>query len=232
MSAASGLASSDCERVGDGLLAQPVNTVSSLAFLAAGLWILDLARRAPGRRTELAVFGVAVASNALGGLLFHGVHGEVSRWVHDLAILSVLLFIAAFALARTVDRSTRWMMGVYAAGLLAAALVLAAQPGVTDALSLALVLAIAVLELVEYRHELPAIRAEGLTAKRLARLSVLVALALAGSAFLVGRTDGPWCRPDSAFQWHAAWHALAALAMALYAYGAIEPHPQRVSRSA
>jgi lipopolysaccharide export LptBFGC system permease protein LptF len=144
----------------------------------------------------------------------------------------VLLFIAAFALARTVDRSTRWMMGVYAAGLLAAALVLAAQPGVTDALSLALVLAIAVLELVEYRHELPAIRAEGLTAKRLARLSVLVALALAGSAFLVGRTDGPWCRPDSAFQWHAAWHALAALAMALYAYGAIEPHPQRVSRSA
>lgn len=226
------LAGADCERLGGGALAQPVNAWSSLAFLLAGLWIVSLAARAPARRVELAVFGVAVASNAVGGLLFHGLQGPVSRWTHDLAIMSVLLFIAAFALARTLERPTRWTMAAYAAGLMVAGFVLAVVPTSTDVLSAVLAVAIGVLEIAEYRHELPTIRAEGLTAKRLARLSVLAALALAGSAFLVGRTGGPWCRPESAFQWHAVWHGLAALAMALYAYGAIEPHPEHVSRSA
>lgn len=226
------MASSDCERLGDGALAQPVNALSGLAFLFAGLWIASLARRAPARRLELVVFGTAVASNAIGGVFFHGLQGSVSRWVHDLAIMSVLLFIAVFALARTLDRSTRWTMAVYAGSLALAGAVLALLPDSTDVLSALLAIAIGVLELAEYRHELPTIRTEGLTAKRLARLSVLAALVLAGSAFLVGRTGGPWCRPESAFQWHAVWHALAALAMALYAYGAIEPHPEHVSRSA
>jgi lipopolysaccharide export LptBFGC system permease protein LptF len=135
----------------------------------------------------------------------------------------VLLFIAVFALARTIDRTTRWTMGTFVAGLVVVGLLCAAFPGSTDALSAVLAVAIGVFELAEYRHELPAIRSEGLTALRLVRLSVLAALALAASAFLVGRTGGPWCRPDSAYQWHAMWHALASLAMALYAYGAIEP---------
>lgn len=230
--AAAGLASSDCERLGDGALAQPVNAWSSLAFLLAGLYIWSLAARASGRRLELAVFGTAVASNAAGGVFFHGIQGSTSRWVHDVSIMSVLLFIAAFALARTLDRSSRWTMAVYAASLAAAGVALAIWPHATDALSALLAVAIGVLELAEYRHELPTMRAEGLTAKRLARLSVLAALALAGTAFLVGRTGGPWCRPDSAFQWHAVWHALAAFAMGLYAYGAIEPHPEHVGRSA
>jgi hypothetical protein len=87
-------------------------------------------------------------------------------------------------------------------------------------------------ELLEYRHELPALRREGLTARRAARLGVAVALLLGGTAFWVGRGGAPLCNPESAFQWHALWHFLSALAMALYAYGAIEPHPAAVSRSA
>jgi len=223
--ATSGFVSTDCERLGDGALAQPVNALSSLAFLVAGLWVCWHARRAPGRRVELAVFGVAVAANAMGGVLFHGVPGVAARWIHDLSILAVLLFIGVFALARTADRATRWTMGTYVGSLVVVGLVLAALPSSTDALSALLAVGIGVLELAEYRHELPAIRSEGATARRLALFAVLAALAFAGSAFLVGRTGGPWCRPDSAFQWHAMWHALAALALALYAYGGIEPHP-------
>jgi hypothetical protein len=98
-------------------------------------------------------------------------------------------------------------------------------PGAVQALSAVLAVAAGATEIVEYRHEVPALRREGVTARRLARLSVLAVLALAAAAFLVGRTDAWLCNPESDFQWHAVWHVLSAAAMALYAYGAIEPHP-------
>ena len=223
--AAAGLASSDCERLGDGALAQPVNTLSSLAYLLVGLWIVGLARRSPGRRVELAVFGAAVALNSVGGLAFHGVQSWGARWVHDLAILAVLGFVVAFGAARLLDRPTRWLLRAYAVGLAVLGAVIAAFPGTVQALSGVLAIAAGATEVVEYRHEVPALRREGVTARRLARLSVLAVLALASAAFLVGRTDAWLCSPDSAFQWHAVWHLLSAAAMALYAYGAIEPHP-------
>jgi hypothetical protein len=222
-----GLAGTDCERAGAGLFAQPVNAVSSLAFLLAGAWVVLLGVRAPRRRVELAVFGLAVASNAVGGLLFHGFQTQGAMWVHDLCILSVLAFIVVFDVARLQGRGTSWTLEVHAAALAAIGASLALVPAATDVLSALLGAAAGVGELVEYRHELPAIRTEGLTARRAARLGVLVALALGGTAFLVGRSGGWLCRPESAFQWHAVWHVLAATAMGLYAYGAMAPHPSR-----
>lgn len=38
----------------------------------------------------------------------------------------------------------------------------------------------------------------------------LVLLALAAVALVLGRTGGPWCRPEVWWQAHAAWHLLAA----------------------
>ena len=225
MTSVLGLAGSDCERVSGGVLAQPVNTMSSAAFLVAGLWVLLLAVDASGRRVELAVFGIAVASNAAGGLLFHGLQSSGAGWVHDECILSVLLFIVVFDVARFLARSTAWTMATYAVSLAGVGVVLAWAPFTTDALSGLLGVAAGAWEVGEYRHELPVIRAEGLTARRAARLGVLVALALGATAFLVGRTGAWLCSPESVFQWHAVWHVLAAAAMGLYAYGAIEPHP-------
>jgi hypothetical protein len=224
-----GLASSDCERIGSGLLAQPTNTLSGLAFLVAGAVILLRARRSPTRRTELAVFGVVVAMNAVGAFLFHGLQTVGAAWVHDVAILSVLLFIVVFDVARYLDRSTAWTMRVFGVALGAVGGFLVAVPAATDALSALLGVAAGGWEVAEYRHELPALRVEGLTARRAARLGVVVALGLGATAFLVGRTGGAWCRPQSVVQWHAIWHILAAAAMALYAYGAIEPHPRASS---
>ena len=222
-----GLAGTDCERAGAGLIAQPANSISSLAFLVAGAWVVILGVRASRHRIELAVFGLAVASNAVGGLLFHGPQTQGARWVHDLCILAVLAFIVVFDVARLRALGTSWTLKVYAAALAAVGAFLALVPSATDALSVLLGVAAGVGELIEYRHELPAIRTEGLTARRAARLGVLVALALGGTAFLVGRTGGWLCRPESVFQWHAVWHVLAAAAMGLYAYGAMAPHPAR-----
>ncbi len=224
-----GLGDTDCERLGLGLFGQPVNTVSSVAFLVAGFVILLRGRRAAGRRAELFVFGLAVASNAVGGLLFHGLQTAAARWIHDLGILSVVLFIVAFDVARYLGRPTRWTVRMYLAALGVLGLVLALAPSITLGVFVALGFGIGVLELAEYGRELPTIRAEGLTARRLARLGVLVALALGTTAFLVGLTGSPLCHPESALQWHAVWHVLAAVTMGLYAYGAIEPHPARTA---
>jgi hypothetical protein len=216
---------SDCERLGAGLLAQPTNAVSSAVFLIAGIWMVARSGRAAGRRAELAVYGAAVASNALGGLLLHGLQTPATKWVHDVCILSVVVFIVAFDLARLSGRTTQWTMRVFGAVLASLGLVLAFARNVTFGLFAALGLAIVGLELGEYRRELPRIRAEGLTARPVARLAALAALALGTTAYLVGRSEGSLCRPGSAFQWHAVWHVLAALTMALYSYAAIEPHP-------
>ncbi len=198
----------------------------------AGAWIAIRARRTLVRRTELLVFALAVASNAVGGLLEHGTDWFGARWVHDLAILSVLAFIAVFGLARRLDRPARWTVRAFALVLGVGGALLAAVPDSGYALFALAGIGAVGGELLEYRHELPALRREGLTARRAARLGVAVALLLGGTAFWVGRSGAPLCNPESAFQWHALWHVLSALAMALYAYGAIEAHPASVSRSA
>lgn len=207
------------------MLLQPANAWSSLAFLAAGIWIVLGARRAAARGAEQTFYAVAVASNALGGILHHGTRWSGSRWVHDVAILAVLGFIAAFGVARRLERPTAWTMRAYALVLAVSGVFLAALPDSAHGL-FAIVGAGAVgSELLQYRHELPALRREGITARRAARMGVAVALLLGATAFWVGRGGAPLCNPASSFQWHAVWHVLAALGMALYAYGAIEPHP-------
>jgi hypothetical protein len=43
-----------------------------------------------------------------------------------------------------------------------------------------------------------------------------MAITVAGAAYLLGRTDGPLCMPDSLWQPHALWHSGAAVAMAAW----------------
>ena len=223
--AALGLTTADCERIGDGLFGQPVNTASSVAFLIAALWILERARRSSARRVELAVFGLAVAGNAVGGFLFHGVRTAGSTWVHDEAIVAVLLFAGVSALARFGAWPRARTVATFAAALAGVGVLLALAPATSYAIFAVLGLGAAAFEVGEYRRVLPTIRAEGWSSQRLARFGVAAVAALGATAFFVGRTGAALCRPDSAFQWHAVWHALAAVAMALYAYGSIEPHP-------
>lgn len=52
---------------------------------------------------------------------------------------------------------------------------------------------------------------------RAGRVVVVAALAVGVTAYLVGRTGGSLCRPDSLLQPHALWHLLTAVAMAAWA---------------
>ncbi len=55
-------AAADCESIGVGLLRQPVNSITTIAFVAAGLWIVTVR---PDRRWV----GVAVMATGIGSLL-------------------------------------------------------------------------------------------------------------------------------------------------------------------
>ncbi len=51
--------------------------------------------------------------------------------------------------------------------------------------------------------------------------AALVALLLGFAAFAVSRTGGPLCAPDSWLQGHGVWHVMGAIALGLWALGAL-----------
>lgn len=93
------VAASDCERIRPGLVGQPVNTVSSLAFVAAAL---PIGRRA--RDTRSPAWGAVAAATALAGIgsvAYHGPGGRLSKAVHDAGIGAL---VATITLARLTER--------------------------------------------------------------------------------------------------------------------------------
>ncbi len=94
--AASHVACGDCERIRPGLVAQPANTLSSLAYIVAGMIIARRAHRDGGRfkRHRLAVAVAAVATGA-GSVAYHGPGGRCSKRLHDGALVALGLAVAA-----------------------------------------------------------------------------------------------------------------------------------------
>lgn len=81
------LGSSDCEALHDGLLAQPANSMSSLAYVAAAAYVL--------RRGAPPAPAVALALVGVGSVLYHGPMPPGAEAVHDASLVA----LAATALA-------------------------------------------------------------------------------------------------------------------------------------
>jgi hypothetical protein len=92
------LGGSDCERIRSGVLAQPSNAVSSLAYVAAAAVVVATARRATGPR-RLVLFGYAGAlvTVGTGSVAYHGPQPAWAGWAHDGSI-AVMLMLAAVVL--------------------------------------------------------------------------------------------------------------------------------------
>jgi hypothetical protein len=205
----------DCEQVRSGLLAQPANAVSAAGYLVAGGLLVWVCRRraAPHRYWW---FAAAVAANGVGSGLYHGPGWPGSGWCHDVAAVVMPVFVAADGLGgvrcwhdRTVTRVGLTATAAAAAGRLAGPVTdLAMGTAVTAA-----VLAEAVVA-----------RRPGPRGGRAGRVVVLATLAAGVAAYLLGRTGGPLCRPESLLQPHALWHLLTAAAMAAWAADRIA-HP-------
>ena len=92
------LAESDCERLHAGWLAQPANAVSSLAYVAVGLWLLWRSRRGRTRRSQraaLSVGGTAMAAVGLGSFAYHGPQPGWADLLHNGSIMALVAVLAA-----------------------------------------------------------------------------------------------------------------------------------------
>ncbi len=184
-------AAADCESIGGGLLRQPVNSITTLAFVAAGIWIMT---RRPDRRWV----GIAVMATGIGSLLFHGPMPDGAEWAHDVTLAWLLLVVAG--------TGTRWEKTTHVPGLLVLGGLFALLPAIADPVAVVItVIAVVVrIRLDRSSHTWGA-------------LSLLAASAIVGR---LGATGWPLCDPSSILQTHGLWHLTAAAAVVWWATGA------------
>lgn len=205
------LATSDCERCRPGLVTQPANTVSSLAYVAAGAAVLVEARRLPATaHPGAAAVGWSLVAVGAGSVAYHGPGGGVGRWLHDASLLAMTGLVALSDVHAA--RGTSPSQGQVAA--VAALAGVAAHPrasGAAQAATAASALG------AEIHRNLPGGATDRQTRQtRQDRRGGAVAAALFASGLalhVAGRTGRPLCRPDSLLQAHAAWHVLSAAAL-------------------
>jgi hypothetical protein len=88
------LGGADCERIRAGLLAQPFNAVSSLAYVAVGLWLLGRTRARGSHRTILVGGGATLVTVGVGSFAYHGPQPGWADTAHDASIAGLALVTA------------------------------------------------------------------------------------------------------------------------------------------
>ena len=107
-----------CERLGPGLLAEPLNALSNAAFIIAAVW----AARAARRRGAAPVIWLLIALVFVIGLGSLAFHTFANGWSSLADVLPITLFIygyLAFALRRFLALDW-WKVALFLAGLFAA----------------------------------------------------------------------------------------------------------------
>ncbi|MDH3399141.1 MAG: ceramidase, partial [Acidimicrobiia bacterium] len=129
----------DCERLLDGFLAQPVNAVSSLAFVLAGMSVFVRRRGASGRAL-VGAFSVTLIAVGIGSWAFHGPGGTTADWVHDASITALLVLIVSVELGYVAGWTDRQVVAGWTGTTTALWLVEWVWPSVGDTLNAPLAL--------------------------------------------------------------------------------------------
>jgi hypothetical protein len=95
------LGSTDCERIRPGLIAQPVNTITSVAFVAAaGVTALRSRRRGTSFGVQEITYSGLLALVGVGSVAFHGPQPPGAKVLHDAPIAGLLALALATPLVR------------------------------------------------------------------------------------------------------------------------------------
>ncbi len=197
--------SGDCAAVGW----WTANAISASGYLfAAGTLVWGtIAGRLPRHSLVLAA---AVALEGVGSSLSHGAGGDGAILVHDLALLAMVGYVAGWHLGRLRHRAPYGAVAGAASATLVGA---AAWPWYRGAGSLVAALALAttaVAEVAARRRGAPPVWTGPL----------LAVAAVAGVAWLAGRSGSPICDPASVIQPHALWHLLTAYLVVAWSFRA------------
>lgn len=187
-----------CE-VSDGPLNQPVNTLSNLGFVVAGLLVALRVQQGRAGAVRLpTAYAVLVVLLGPGSMAMHAT-GTVAGG--ELDVLSMYL-VAAFALAQAVARTSAGTATVFALALAAqeaANLSRVEVPVVHEAGNAAFALTLLVAVVVEARRGTRWLAAAG------------GALVVAFAVWNTAQTGSALCFPHSLYQGHGVWHLLCAV---------------------
>jgi hypothetical protein len=181
-------AAADCEAIIAGFLGQPVNSLTTIAFLLTGIWTLV-------GRPERRWVGAGLIATGVGSFLFHGPMPPGSEWAHDVSLAWLILLIAA--------TDTRWQGLSRLPALAFLGLAFWLLPGIADPVAVAFT-AVAVVSLLARDRSF-------------STWAPLALLSIVGILGRLGSSQGPWCDPDSVLQMHGLWHVGAAVAVAWWA---------------
>jgi len=166
------------------------------------------AARATGtERINRHVVGLLMVVTGIGSFAFHGCDGAPWQFLHDISFLITIWTIAVINVAdyRRWDRPVGW--GIVGVGVAVFSAALLIGPTLTNLLTGLVGAALVVSDLMIERSGL---------LNRTVWLVSLATMVGAVAVFLLGRTGGPLCDPDSVFQGHGVWHLLSATAITLY----------------
>ncbi|MCW4354283.1 hypothetical protein ONR57_13330 [Hoyosella sp. YIM 151337] len=192
--------SPDCELYIGGFWGQPVNTVTSLALVFAGVFILM--RWASRQERGHFTYGVLAVATGVGSFIEHGPSPWWGGIAHDAPLIALLAFVAVDAASDLRRRELSWAWWVLPS------LVVLVVSEVSEPARIAAQTAISAVAI-------------GLSLWRsvkrpAARRTILIAALVLGAGALIGtlsRTGMPLCNPESWFQGHGVWHVLAAIAI-------------------
>jgi predicted membrane channel-forming protein YqfA (hemolysin III family) len=214
---------SDCEAIGDGLLRQPVNAASSLAYVVAGIVAITWAGRADAEeRIFRNMFGGLMIATGVGSVLYHGPQWAGSHFLHDLAFTATLWFIAAGNGTRALAMPLRTTLAAIAGGAMLLAAVLVIAPDATNAVTAVLLVVLAASDVVVHRTS-------GVAGRWYA--VALATAAFSVASLILGRTGWPLCDPEGVAQSHAGWHLLSAVALFSYFMATVPARRARTEAS-
>jgi hypothetical protein len=215
---------SDCEHIGQGFLGQPVNALSSLAYVAVGALLLRRALAA--RSTALVVYATTVVAVGIGSIAFHGPMPSWGRFAHDFFIAGVLAFVIGYDVALVRGTGVHTALAGFGLMLGACCIVLAIWPDASNALDSVLVVGAVIAEVAVARSPQRLASARGLIRAPAVWILGGAVLAIGAALNALGRTDAPLCDPDSLVQLHGVWHVLTAAVLWVYGAGVLEPREQ------
>ena len=210
-----------CELQRDGLIRQPINTYSNLAFVLVGLLILAIGRE-DGRRGEprnamqsqrafWMVFGLAAIAIGAGSFFYHASLTFVGQWFDVMGMYLFITFALAYNYARLRPiRPAIFVIGYVVMNAMLCYLLIV-NPAARRQAFTVLVYCVIALELLVLLVERPRIKTRYF-------VSAIGLLAIAYGIWTLDES-GLLCVPASWLQGHAVWHVLTALsAGSLYLY--------------
>ena len=208
-----------CEAIGNGLIRQPINAYTNIAYVLIGIIILVYLSRTKHQfmlrspisnlpRKLFILFGIACIAVGIGSFLYHASFIFLGEELDDDSMYLIGSFMLFFELAHHHKISTRQFILYYLILNLLLETLIYFLPVVRGGVFAILVVTSIVLVEVSIHRKIVSSQ----------RRQFYTAIGLFGVAYFIWILDKTHllCYPTSLFQGHAIWHLVSALAALMY----------------